>query len=44
MTPLNGNEFPPGPLKFFASQSCPSGVSDVGALFAQLETLRSRQK
>src|ERR1700737_1412173 len=44
MMPLRGKEFPPGPLKFFANQSCLSGVVDVVALFAQLEMPTSRQK
>src|ERR1700680_1243152 len=44
MMPLRGKEFPPGPLKFSTNQSCLSGVVDVGALFAQLEMLTSRQK
>jgi hypothetical protein len=44
MMPLRGNELPPGPLKFFASQSWPSGVVDVGELVAQLEMPTSRQK
>ena len=44
ITPFRGNELPPGPLKFFASQSRLSGVRDVGALFAQLDTFRLRQK
>src|SRR6516164_6096981 len=44
MMPLRGKEFPPGPLKFLASQSWLSGVVEVGALFAQLEMPTSRQK
>jgi hypothetical protein len=32
------------PLKFLPSQPWPSGVVDVGALFAQLEIPNFRQK